>query len=84
MLWIVLQGERAAANANIPFVVIGRRASTKQFYNALSPLLGVQTPEEKAAAAEAARKAAENKAFADQWFKAAAEVRWGGAVPGKQ
>jgi hypothetical protein len=76
-LWL-LQGERSAHNAGIPFVVVGRRMTKDSLLKALNPFLNEQTPAEAAAREAQLAKDAERKAFADAFFSSAATVRFGG------
>lgn len=72
-----LQGEKAASNAGIPFVVVGRKLSADNFRQALIPHLEPNSNEAAALAAaakEAAAKAAANRAEADAFFRSA--VAW--------
>jgi hypothetical protein len=72
-----LQGEKAASNAGVPFVVVGRKLSAANFRQALIPHLEPNSTEAAALAAaakEAAAKAAANKAEADAFFRSA--VAW--------
>lgn len=69
-----LQGEKAASNAGIPFVVVGRKLSPDNFKQALLPHVDPHSKEAAALAAaakEAAAKAAANKAAADAFFQSA-------------
>lgn len=69
------QGEKAASNAGIPFVVVGRKMSAENFKKALLPHVEPHSAAAAAAAQEAAAdaaKAAANKAAADAFFQSAA------------
>lgn len=68
------QGEKAATNAGIPFVVVGRKLSPDNFRQALVPHVAPHSKEAAALAAaakEAAAQAAANKAAADAFFQSA-------------
>jgi hypothetical protein len=72
------QGERAAANAKLPFVVVGRKLSKDSLVKALAGYVAPGSAAALAAAAEAAlaaAAAAENKAAAHAWFGSAAGWR---------
>lgn len=69
------QGEKAASNAGIPFVVVGRKMSAENFKKALLPHVEPHSAAAAAAAREAAAEAANaaaNKAAADAFFQSAA------------
>jgi ABC-type sugar transport system substrate-binding protein len=73
-----LQGRKAASNAGIPFVVVGRKLSPESFRQALIPYVEPNSKEAAAlaaAAAAAAEAAAANKAAADAFFASAG--KWG-------
>jgi hypothetical protein len=65
------QGEKAAGNAGIPFVVLGRKLSRQSLVKALAAHVDPHGPEAATAAAEAkaaAARAARNRETANAWF----------------